>query len=1055
MTETVPTGWDLTGLSCTDPDNGTTTAGATATIDADPGEHIACTFTNTKRASVTIEKVTDPAAVNQNFAYTGSAALGLPFNLNDGGTATHTELVVPGSYSVTETAIDGWRLSGVSCTEDNGTDDSTVNSATATINAQAGETIHCTYTNEQLAQVTVRKETQPDASPLSFAFGASGPGADELGASFGLSDGQSRARFVERGDLVIDEDVPTGWNVSSIQCSGDAATPNLSAGSITLDVDPGDVIDCTWTNTQRVAVEIVKRTIPAGVDQAFSFAATGTLVAVLGSTFTLNDVSDAADSTTASVLPGTFSVTETAPAGWRLDSVNCTGSAQVTPGANGPTVTATAGQTVSCEFVNRQQARITVIKQTEPDADQTSFAFTGLGAFSLTDGQSKSEYVDPASITIDEAVPAGWDLGAIECTGNPGAGTPDLAAGSVVLDADAGETIECTFRNVQHGTIGITKTEGGGHTLTRAWTFTLTGGPAPGVDMSATTPAPLTFAGLRPGTYTLCEKAVPNDWISSLERPPFNATRDSDGDVCVDLTLAAGEGKALTVDNTRPQTLVVKEGNVQVHPGDTISYTFDVTNAGNVPLHDVTLSDPRCQTAITRDPANDRNADGDALLENPGVDAATSESWRFVCSYTVPADHEIGDENPIVNTVTATALAPDGTPVSDSDTHTTTVLHPAIAVDKQVRRQGEAQFGDTPVQVRVGDVLEYRFLVTNPGDAGLTIALADPRCDAGTLGAPIKTGANGDDTLDPGEKWTYTCSHRIVAGDPDPFPNTVTVTGSDPLGGPDGTVTGTDTTTNPVIDPRIAVDKSVRVGNAGEYGPGPVNATVGDTLGYQFRVTNPGDVALTGVTLTDARCDAGTLAGPVKSSGNDDAALDPGETWTWTCTHLLIESDPRPFENTVTVKGTDPVGGSVTATDSVTAQVSLPTQIVNPIQSTLPQTVERPVTSARLSSPSGCRPKRFAVRVAGTGISRVTFYVDGRMWRSMTAKRARKVRASQANGGTTQEFRTTINPNRYKSGTHRVSAKIEFIAAARRRSRTLLATFQRCTRQVVAPQFTG
>lgn len=49
VTEVGITGWNLTGLSCTDPDDGTTIIGATANIDLDPGETVTCTYTNKKQ----------------------------------------------------------------------------------------------------------------------------------------------------------------------------------------------------------------------------------------------------------------------------------------------------------------------------------------------------------------------------------------------------------------------------------------------------------------------------------------------------------------------------------------------------------------------------------------------------------------------------------------------------------------------------------------------------------------------------------------------------------------------------------------------------------------------------------------------------------------------------------------------------------------------------------------------------------------------------------------------------------------------------------------------
>ena len=81
-----------------------------------------------------------------------------------------------------------------------------------------------------------------------------------------------------------------------------------------------------------------------------------------------------------------------------------------------------------------------------------------------------------------------------------------------------------------------------------------------------------------------------------------------------------------------------------------------------------------------------------------------------------------------------------------------------------------------PVNVKVGQTLDYRMLVTNTGGVELTVTLSDPRCDPRTL------HAEGSTTLAPGASVAYTCSHRIVATDPSPFVNTATATGVTPDG---------------------------------------------------------------------------------------------------------------------------------------------------------------------------------------------------------------------------------------------------------------------------------
>ena len=50
--------WDLTGISCVSSlgNNGFTYSGTAATIDAQVGDEVTCTFTNTKRGSIIIVK---------------------------------------------------------------------------------------------------------------------------------------------------------------------------------------------------------------------------------------------------------------------------------------------------------------------------------------------------------------------------------------------------------------------------------------------------------------------------------------------------------------------------------------------------------------------------------------------------------------------------------------------------------------------------------------------------------------------------------------------------------------------------------------------------------------------------------------------------------------------------------------------------------------------------------------------------------------------------------------------------------------------------------------
>ena len=350
----------------------------------------------------------------------------------------------------------------------------------------------------------------------------------------------------------------------------------------------------------------------------------------------------------------------------------------------------------------------------------------------------------------------------------------------------------------------------------------------------------------------------------------------------------------VTFTAPHPDILVVKSASqTQAHVGDPVTYTYAVSNPGNVPLQGVVVTDDHCSPVVFVFGSGNNNA-----LLDPG------EVWTFACFYTVP-DAGPGGEDPIHNVATATGMDAFGETVSNQDDASVDVLHPAISVDKRVNGV------DGPVSAHVDDTVTYTFTVTNPGDTPLTVTLTDPRCDSGTLSGPIGD-TNGNSTLDTSETWTYTCTHKVTSGDGDPLHNVVTVTGTDPLG---GTASDTDTADVVILHPAIQVVKQANV----------ASASAGNPVTYTSTVTNPGDTPLS-VVVSDPKCDSGTLSGPTGDT-NGNSKLDTSETWTYTCTHKVVSADAPVLANTVTATGTDLLGKQVSDTDSASVTV-LPTYTI-------------------------------------------------------------------------------------------------------------------------------
>ncbi|SRR5579871_691974 len=116
--------------------------------------------------------------------------------------------------------------------------------------------------------------------------------------------------------------------------------------------------------------------------------------------------------------------------------------------------------------------------------------------------------------------------------------------------------------------------------------------------------------------------------------------------------------------------------------------------------------------------------------------------------------------------------------------------------------------------------------------------------------------------------------------------------------------------------PALLVHKQERVGTAGTFVDGPVNAVVGETVFYLILVEDHGTTPLD-VTLSDPLCDAGTLA-PTRT-----IELNPGGTTFYTCSHLVTAADVGTLRNVATATGVVPGTAShVQGQSAAVAQVA-------------------------------------------------------------------------------------------------------------------------------------
>jgi hypothetical protein len=299
--------------------------------------------------------------------------------------------------------------------------------------------------------------------------------------------------------------------------------------------------------------------------------------------------------------------------------------------------------------------------------------------------------------------------------------------------------------------------------------------------------------------------------------------------------------------------------------GETIHYTYTVTNTGNVTLHRIALTDNRLgpvTCAFTR----------------------LAPGHRMTCSAAHVTTRADVDAGRIANAADVTGHPPTGPPVTDTaDATVDAIHHPGLAL---VKTAFPAQYA------KPGETISYAYSVTNTGNVTLhAIALTDSR-----LGAVICPDA----TLAPGEVMTCTAEHVTTQADVDRghIANTADVTGYPPAGRP---VTETDRdTVHAIHAPGIQLAKSSSPDTFG---------AAGETINYGYTVTNTGNVTLHRIALADSRlgmvtCPATTLA--------------PGESMTCTAAYVTTQADVDrgDVENAAVVTARPPAGPPVADADT-------------------------------------------------------------------------------------------------------------------------------------------
>ncbi|MGG7451729.1 DUF7507 domain-containing protein [Plantibacter auratus] len=660
-------------------------------------------------------------------------------------------------------------------------------------------------------------------------------------------------------------------------------------------------------------------TCPSGVVTApvggTSIDVTGSLTAGLAScTVTVNVTSPEAGTFT-NGPDNITSVGLNPPADTTVEFVDQAPAISVVKSASlGSGETFTAGQEVTYSFLVTNTGNVAL---TDVEVDDVDFSGSGelseitcpAGAASLA---KQASITCTATYTVTQAdVDAGSVTNSATATGTPPRGTPPVSPPSeVTIPADDPAPAITVVKSANPATVA-----NAGETVTYSFLVTNTGnvtlsdvsvieGEFSGTGELSDVVCPPAAGSLAPQATVTCEATytvtqADADAGSITNSATATGTPPNGGTPPVsppsDTTVEIPPAPAITVEKSaNPATA----GTV----GQVITYSFLVTNTGNVTLSNVTVDEGEFSGTGEL---------SDVVCPPTAGSLAPAASVTCTASYTLTqADVNAGE---VTNSATATGTPPGGgTPPQSPPSEVTVEIPPAPSITV-VKTADEAAQGDYVV----GQVITYSFLVTNTGNVSLSDITVDEGefTGAGELSEVVCPAVPA--VLDSGAQITCTATYTVLQADVDAgtITNSATATGTPPNGGTPPVSPPSEVTVPSPPIPGLSVIKTANVEKA---------TTVGQVITYSFQVTNTGNVTLTNVKVTEGTfTGTGTLSAITCPSGA--TSLAPGLQIICTATYQVTQADLNAgsISNTAFGTGVTP-GGDPFTSDPSTVKVVTP-----------------------------------------------------------------------------------------------------------------------------------
>ncbi|WP_421939937.1 DUF7507 domain-containing protein [Pedobacter sp.] len=690
-------------------------------------------------------------------------------------------------------------------------------------------------------------------------------------------------------DVTLSQVSTTNPNVTLDVTTGKVnVMPNTPAGSYTLVYQIEDKLNPGQTKTANVTVSVEAPSLVANGDSGIANAYTG------GTAVSNVLVNDTYNGNPASLANVNLSQVSTTHANVILDPA----TGKVVVAANTPVGTYTIVYQIEDKLNPGQQKTASVTVNVTSgailanDDNGTVNGFTGGIAVAnvlLNDTYNGSSTATVAAVTIAQisSTHAGLSI-------NPANGSVNVAAGTVPgtytlqykitdkLDATKSETATVTVvvpdwitdlsvtkvanktgvENNETISYKITIKNNGPATILAGKVIGLTENMPAGLE-NITYQAAGGIFDAAANTYTIGSNLVAGQSVTLTANAKVNAAFTGLLTNRVSVTAANGTTDPDMGDNTTSVNTQVLKGamalvktGVLSADGNTIAYTFTITNTGNTDLTDVAITDNKL-----------------GLNRTLNGTLAIGQFVSATAVYTLSQSDK--DAGAVTNSASVSAKTPVGNVIKDvsgtdktNDIPTVTFFTPAPSYTFEKVINGA-------VPTTAGAVLNYNLKVTNTGNVTLNnIIVTD--ANAVVSGSPVTS-------LAPGASATITAIHVLTQADVNAgkVTNQANATAKDPQGrdivklsdDPSTPAVNDATITNVTATPSYTFEKVIN---------GTVPAIAGEVLNYNLKLTNTGNVTLNNVVVSDINAIV---------SGSPIASLAPGASVTLTASHVLTQAD--------------------------------------------------------------------------------------------------------------------------------------------------------------------